>query len=91
MAEKENIPSDKSAEILSKPNNILCIEYIKALKRNGLSVKPVFVKRKGNDYNNFSAIGNYLSASALRELIYKGDYSAAAPYLTGENEILLKN
>lgn len=90
MAEKENIPLDKSAEILSKPNNILCIEYIKALKRNGLSVKPVFVKRKGNDYNNFSAIGNYLSASALRELIYKGDYNAAAPYLTGENEILFE-
>ena len=89
-AKEANVSPDKAAEILAKPNNLLCIEYVKAIKRNGLDIKPVFIKRKGNDYNNISAIGNYLSASALRELIYKNDYTAAIPYLTGEYGILLE-
>ncbi len=89
-AKEANISPDKAAEILTKPNNLLCIEYAKAIKRNGLDIKPVFIKRKGNDYNNISEIGNYLSASALRELIYKNDYTAAIPYLTGEYGILLE-
>ncbi|MCR4610835.1 MAG: nucleotidyltransferase family protein [Lachnospiraceae bacterium] len=37
---------------LSKPNNILAIEYLKAIKLTGSSIKPVCIKRIGSDYND---------------------------------------
>ena len=74
-------------EILSKPNNLLCIEYIKSIKRHGLNIKPVLIKRKGNDYNNVSAFGDMLSASAIREILAKNDFSSASPYLPNAQKI----
>ena len=38
-------------EILSSPNNILAIEYIKAIKRNACTITPYTYKREGMAYN----------------------------------------
>ncbi len=38
-------------ELLSKPNNILGIEYCKAIRRRGSSLIPITIKRQGNDYH----------------------------------------
>lgn len=89
-AEKQGIEKTEAKAVLSAPNNLLCIEYIKAAKKYDFKAKPVFIKRKGNSYNNISASGSYLSATALRELLKKEDYTAAMPYLTGEYDTLLK-
>ena len=37
----------KSANILSEPNNILAIEYLKALKMTNSSISPLGIKRIG--------------------------------------------
>ncbi len=63
--------------ILDKPNNILAVEYIKALE--DLSFKGDFfaVKRIGSDHDSMAPEGNIASAAYIRENI-KGDLS---PYL----------
>ncbi len=58
-----------SLKILSMPNNILGIEYIKALLKTNSTMKPVTVKRKGNNYNDCSLSELYSSALAIRSSI----------------------
>lgn len=43
--------SEELHEILSSPNNILAIEYIKAIKRNACAITPYTYKREGMAYN----------------------------------------
>ncbi len=58
-----------SLKILSMPNNILGIEYIKALIKTGSKMNPVTVKRKGSNYNECSLSELYSSALAIRSSI----------------------
>lgn len=59
--------------LLSKPNNILGIEYIKAIYRYHLDMEPVIIKRQGNHYHDLT-LDNFLSsASALRDTIKKNN------------------
>lgn len=57
--------------IMSSPNNILGIEYLKALYKINSSIVPYTIKRKGASYNNISLTGNISSATAVREEILK--------------------
>lgn len=66
----ELFPSEKYAEILNNPNDILAILYLKALKNT--SIEPFCVKRADNGYESKIASGNMLSASSIRELILLG-------------------
>jgi len=56
-------------EILSSPNNILALEYIKALIEIGSSIEPVTVKRYGTDYHDAFSKNGIASASAIRNMI----------------------
>ena len=62
---------------LSRPNNILALEYIKALLRLQSTIKPFTVKRQINDYNSEEMSGEISSASAIRQCLYKGEIKAA--------------
>lgn len=53
------------SEILSSPNNILAIEYIKALRIIGSDIQPHVIKRLGAGYHSMS-ISGYASAEAIR-------------------------
>ncbi len=64
-----------SSDIL-KPNNILGIEYIKALNKFGSRISPVTFKRDGDGYTAHSISSHIASAMAIRELIYSKDDSA---------------
>lgn len=54
--------------IYSQPNNVLALEYYKAIRSRNLSLTPVPIPRAGNSYHDLSASGRYLSASAIREI-----------------------
>lgn len=54
---------------ISSPNNILAIEYIRAIKKNNYNITPVTVNRVGADYNDNFAIGEYASATHIRNRI----------------------
>lgn len=58
-----------NTEMLFSPNNILALEYIRALKRTHSAIKPAIIKRKGSDYHSTSTDGDFLSATALRNLL----------------------
>ena len=55
-----------NAELLSKPNNTLGVEYAKAVLRTGKSIKLLPVKRLGAAYNDSTVKQNFSSASAIR-------------------------
>lgn len=57
--------------ILSNPNNILGIEYLKALKQINSNITPVTIKRIKADYNATEINGNICSATAIRKLLLK--------------------
>lgn len=57
--------------ILEEPNNILGVEYIKAILKNNFDIKPLTIMRAGNGYHNNSNKGLYLSASGIREALKK--------------------
>ena len=57
------------ANVLSSPNNILGIEYLKALKRRKSAILPAAIRRKGQGYHDTSVPldSSFASASFLRK------------------------
>lgn len=55
-------------DILSTPNNILAIEYLKALSRRGSTIKPVALKRINAAYHDSTKEKRFYSATAIRRL-----------------------
>jgi len=55
--------------ILSNPNNILGIEYLKALIAIDSKIKPLTIKRIKADYNSKEIKSDICSATAIRELL----------------------
>lgn len=55
-------------DILSRPNDILAVEYCKAILSTGCTMEPLPIRRGGN-YHAAEADENNPSATALRELI----------------------
>ncbi len=73
-AEKEATPSAALEEqhafltsLLTSPNNILALEYAKAIRRTKANLSLSFVKRCGSDYHEQSLSGTYVSATAIRK------------------------
>lgn len=58
------------ANVLSAPNSILGIEYLKALKRQKSDIKPITIKREGSNYSDDTLPYNsrFASASAIRNI-----------------------
>ncbi len=64
--------SSEAASVISEPNNLLAIEYMRALKSFGTSIKPYTVKRTSAAHDSSAPTDEYASASYIRELISKG-------------------
>lgn len=62
--------SQEIISLLETPNNLLGVEYCKALLRRGSSIMPVTVRRKGNGYHSEDLDGEMASASAIRKGIF---------------------
>lgn len=56
---------------ISMPNNILALEYIKAIKKLNSKMQPVATKRVGAGYNDDFSIDNISSATHIRSCIYE--------------------
>lgn len=52
---------------LTKPNDILALEYAKALQAT--DIKPLFIERRGNGYNDREISGTMSSATAIRQAL----------------------
>ena len=59
----------KYANVLSNPNNILGIEYLKAIKKLKSKVIPFTIKRIDEGYNSLKIKDRLASATAIRNLV----------------------
>lgn len=59
----------KYLNVLSSPNNILGIEYLKALKKYNSNITPVSISRFEVGYNDIGYSGNIASSTAIRNII----------------------
>lgn len=67
----------KYLNVLSSPNNILGLEYMKFLKKYKSSIQPVAIARFEAGYNDVTYSGNIASATAIRNIIKNGDFKIA--------------
>lgn len=70
----------EAAGQLETPNNILAVEYIKAIYDQGLSLKPVTVRRFGSGHDKISdGVGHKSAAEIRRGLSIGADISGSVP------------
>lgn len=62
----------KYANVLSEPNNILAIEYLKAIKKLKSNVNAYTIKRIDAGYNSLKIKDRLASGTAIRNLIKNG-------------------
>jgi len=61
----------KHKEALNNPNNILGIEYLKALKKYRSQIKPITIKREYSQHNSTTIKKGIASSTAIRTLLQK--------------------
>lgn len=61
--------SRKYATVLSSPNNILGVEYLKALKKYRSKISPIAIERYEAGYNDLGYTANIASATAIRNMV----------------------
>ena len=72
----------EDAAVLREPNDILGVEYCKALLQSGSTIAPLAILRKVVGHNGGAAKG-FASASHIRELLTNGEDASA--YLMAES------
>ena len=91
-AQEKAINSIFKSDILKFPNNILAVEYIKAIKKLKLNIIPVPIKRINTDYNSLNVVNNMASSSAIRNLIMqKNNISSLVPSIIDEKPVFAKD
>ena len=67
---KNNLLEKDFSKVLEGSNNILAIEYLKAIKQTKSKLSPITVKREGEDFNSKKQ-STFASATSIRDTIYK--------------------
>ncbi|TYZ27357.1 nucleotidyltransferase family protein [Selenomonas caprae] len=70
LTELTTTETQVDASLLHAPNNILAIEYLRALKKTP-NIEPLLIPRTGAGYHNTDIATPHASASAIRQLLYK--------------------
>lgn len=79
----EKLTDKDTAEMLTSSNNILAVEYLKAIIKNNYAIKPYTVQRRGDSYNDTDIRSEYASATALRENLKADNISEYIPVKAG--------
>lgn len=80
MAREEAFCNLIDKDLLSEPNNILALEYIKSLMAINSKIKPITIKREISHHHETTPQNNITSATAIRELIKNGeDFNSYIP------------
>ncbi len=78
------------ANILSGSNNILAIEYLKAIKRLKTDIKPYAIQRKNVYYNDEQIVDEFASSTAIRKLLTRNEFSDIRKVMPENAYFLLK-
>lgn len=79
------------ASLLENPNDILAIEYIKAIKYLNSDIDVVPIKREYASHNGDVTCGSYCSSSHLRELVESGKFEEIDSFVPWDVDILRNN
>lgn len=63
-------------DILNNANNILGVEYLKALKKSKSKIIPMAIKREKVYYNDNFIVDDFASATAIRRMLVNKDFSS---------------
>jgi predicted nucleotidyltransferase len=77
--------------ILSEPNNILAIEYLKSLKKHRSKIIPVSIPRKNSGHLNTDYTGTISSSTAIRNMLKTGNTKNLKDALTPSSYTILKD
>lgn len=78
--------------ILSSPNNILGIEYLKALRKYKSDIHPICIPRFEADYNSNNFSNNIASATAIRNLVKNKNFNIIRNLVPSSTySVLIKN
>ena len=80
----------KYSNILNQPNNILGIEYLKALKKTKSQIIPYSIKREKVYYNSHNVVDEYASSTAIRELLKHDAYDEIRCVMPDNSYLLMK-
>ena len=81
----------KYANVLSSPNNILGIEYLKALKKLKSDIRPITVRRESVGYNELGISNDFASATSIRDMINNNKLSKLPYVMPKETYKILYN
>jgi predicted nucleotidyltransferase len=89
---KYSLSKNLIKQTISEPNNILGIEYIKALKKTNSSIQAMTIKRTHSNYH-LPDLHQFASATAIRKLIYQknNSYFQIKKYVPETTWKILKN
>lgn len=76
--------------VLSKPNNNLGVEYVRALNALGSRIEPMTVLREGAEHNSTGQTARFVSATQIRVDLSEGNWDAAQPYLPAGSRAVLE-
>ena len=79
----EKLTDKDIAAMLTSSNNILAVEYLKAIIKNNYAIKPYTIKRQGDSYNDTDIRSEYASATALRGNLKADNISKYIPVKAG--------
>ena len=78
--------------VISSPNNILGIEYLKALLKYKSNIKPIAIHRTASGYNDLSYSDNIASSTAIRNIMKNNGFDILRNLLPEPSySILIKN
>ena len=86
----QQIPADELACLLNEPNNILAIEYLKAIQA---AITPYLIQRTGDGYHEAALNSSLSSATAIRKELLSNDWNDITtlnPYLPEAAYSILK-
>ena len=79
----EKLTDKDTAAMLTSSNNILAVEYLKAIIKNNYAINPYTIKRQGDSYNDTDIRSEYASATALRGNLKADNISKYIPVKAG--------
>ncbi len=79
------------ANVLSSPNNILGIEYLKALKKYKSKIQPVAIHRSSVGYNDLTYTDNIASSTAIRNIIKNNGFDILRNLIPAPSYSILVN
>lgn len=79
------------ANILSGSNNILAIEYLKAIRKLKSNITPISIQRNKVYYHEEKIVDEFASSTAIRKMLLHEEFSDMRKVMPYNNYMLLKD